>query len=181
MHLPSTAAGPYPYESSLDASGVALGISSSRYFAFVAQMDCAECCQGVGRDFNQATHPKRLVGGRCCFRIAPHSQPFAGMSDLSSTTATSATIGPLPSYGLAPSLQFDYILIRPTQDTQSVTVQYATGQSSMTSYMIPGSPYLTFQYAKATPILSSSNGGIQSVNGVNVTTGTNSTYCFVVP
>jgi hypothetical protein len=95
--------------------------------------------------------------------------------------ATSAIIGPLPSYVLPLSFQFDHLVTSLAQDTQSVTVQYSTGQSSMTSYMIPGSPYLTFQYAKAAPILSSTNGGIQSVNGVNVTIGRNSTYCFVVP
>ncbi|KAG6853670.1 hypothetical protein C0991_002469 [Blastosporella zonata] len=64
-------------------------------------------------------------------------------------------------------------------DSQSVTVQYFTGSSTMTSYLVPGSPYLTFSFSGATPRLTSVNGAIASFagsalgNGASVTaTGT---------
>ncbi|KAH8928622.1 glycoside hydrolase family 81 protein [Atractiella rhizophila] len=50
-------------------------------------------------------------------------------------------------------------------DTQTVTLQYFTGSSTMTSYMVPGSPYITLNYAGATPKLTSQNGAITSFNG----------------
>jgi endo-1,3(4)-beta-glucanase len=56
-------------------------------------------------------------------------------------------------------------------DTQSVTVQYFQGSATMTSYLVPGSPYMTFQYNTATPLLTSMNGGIQTFNGQTLTVG----------
>ena len=62
------------------------------------------------------------------------------------------------------------------QDLQRVTVQYfrrsATG--TLTSPMVPGSPYITLQYAAATPLLTSLRGNIASVNGVTVGSGSKS-------
>jgi endo-1,3(4)-beta-glucanase len=52
-----------------------------------------------------------------------------------------------------------------------VTVQYFQGSATMTAYLVPGSPYMTFQYAGATPLLTSMNGGITSFNGNNLATG----------
>jgi hypothetical protein len=56
------------------------------------------------------------------------------------------------------------------QDTQVVTVQYfqQNGAGTLTSPMVPGSPYLTLQYASATPLLTSLGGNIATVNGVAV-------------
>lgn len=56
-------------------------------------------------------------------------------------------------------------------DTQTVTVQYFQGGATMTAYLVPGSPYMTFQYAGATPLLTSMNGGIQSFNGQTLAVG----------
>ncbi|KAF5562470.1 glycoside hydrolase family 81 [Fusarium phyllophilum] len=50
-------------------------------------------------------------------------------------------------------------------DTQTVTVRYFQGNSSMTAHLVPGSPYMTFQYKSATPLLTTLNGGIESLNG----------------
>jgi endo-1,3(4)-beta-glucanase len=41
----------------------------------------------------------------------------------------------------------------------------------MTVYLVPGSPYMTFQYNAATPLLTSMNGGIQSFNGQTLAVG----------
>lgn len=41
----------------------------------------------------------------------------------------------------------------------------------MTGYMVPGSPYMTFKYQSATPVLMSRNGGITSFNGKTLNTG----------
>ncbi|KAG6883475.1 hypothetical protein C0993_005963 [Termitomyces sp. T159_Od127] len=60
-------------------------------------------------------------------------------------------------------------------DSQSVTVQYFTGSSTMTSYLVPGSPYLTFSYSGATPKLQSANGAITSFAGHVLNSGTNVT------
>ncbi|KAK4235357.1 glycosyl hydrolase family 81-domain-containing protein [Achaetomium macrosporum] len=60
-------------------------------------------------------------------------------------------------------------------DTQSVTVQYFQGSSSMTAYLVPGSPYMTFAYNAATPLLTSMNGGIKSFNGQALTDGGSAT------
>ncbi|KAG5731890.1 Endo-1,3(4)-beta-glucanase 1 [Termitomyces sp. T112] len=56
-------------------------------------------------------------------------------------------------------------------DSQSVTVQYFTGSSAMTSYLIPGAPYLTFSYSGATPMLTSTNGAITSFAGNTLGSG----------
>ncbi|KAG6847887.1 hypothetical protein H0H93_005187, partial [Arthromyces matolae] len=62
-------------------------------------------------------------------------------------------------------------------DSQSVTVQYFTGASTMTSYLVPGSPYLTFSFSGATPVLTSRQGAITSFNGQTLGTGA-SDYVF---
>jgi endo-1,3(4)-beta-glucanase len=41
----------------------------------------------------------------------------------------------------------------------------------MTGYMVPGSPYLTFEFANATPLFTSGQGQITSFNGTSVITG----------
>jgi endo-1,3(4)-beta-glucanase len=43
----------------------------------------------------------------------------------------------------------------------------------MTFYAVPGSPYVTFEYDKATPFLTSLNGKIQSFNGQTLESGGN--------
>ncbi|TFK60669.1 glycoside hydrolase family 81 protein [Pluteus cervinus] len=50
-------------------------------------------------------------------------------------------------------------------DSQSVTLQYFTGSSSLTSYLVPGSPYLTFKFDAATPLFTSQQGLITSFGG----------------
>ncbi|KAJ7118867.1 glycoside hydrolase family 81 protein [Mycena epipterygia] len=56
-------------------------------------------------------------------------------------------------------------------DTQSVTVKYfAASGAGFTTYLVPGSPYMTFNYNAATIILTSTNGNIISINGNNVGT-----------
>lgn len=61
-------------------------------------------------------------------------------------------------------------------DTQAVTVQYFQDAATMTAYLVPGSPYVTFEYAGATPLLTSINGGIQSFNGQALVTGGSGIY-----
>ncbi|KAG0651291.1 hypothetical protein D0Z07_1589 [Hyphodiscus hymeniophilus] len=56
-------------------------------------------------------------------------------------------------------------------DTQTVTVQYFQGSATLTTYLVPGSPYMTFQFAGATPLLTSMNGGITSFNGQTLAAG----------
>ncbi|KAI1260716.1 glycoside hydrolase family 81 protein [Xylariaceae sp. FL1019] len=56
-------------------------------------------------------------------------------------------------------------------DTQSVTVQYFQGSATMTTYLVPGSPYITLQYNQATPLLKTVNGGITAFNGNSVASG----------
>jgi endo-1,3(4)-beta-glucanase len=56
-------------------------------------------------------------------------------------------------------------------DTQSLTVQYFQGSSTMTAYLVPGSPYMTFQYSQATPLLKAMHGGIQTFNGQTLAVG----------
>ncbi|KAG6901688.1 hypothetical protein C0995_009179 [Termitomyces sp. Mi166 len=60
-------------------------------------------------------------------------------------------------------------------DSQSVTVQYFTGSSTMTSYLVPGSPYLTFSYSRATPKLTSANGAITFFAGNTLDSGASTT------
>ncbi|KLO90617.1 Uncharacterized protein LW93_11038 [Fusarium fujikuroi] len=42
---------------------------------------------------------------------------------------------------------------------------YFQGESSMAAHLVPGSPYMTFEYKSATPLLTALNGGIKSFNG----------------
>lgn len=56
-------------------------------------------------------------------------------------------------------------------DTQTVTVQYFQGGATLTSYLVPGSPYMTFDYEGATPIFASLNGDLESINGKDVSNG----------
>lgn len=46
----------------------------------------------------------------------------------------------------------------------------------MTSYLVPGSPYMTFEYKSATPSLKTMNGGITSFNGKSLSSGQSCTY-----
>ncbi|KAJ7491185.1 glycoside hydrolase family 81 protein [Mycena latifolia] len=56
-------------------------------------------------------------------------------------------------------------------DTQSLTVKYfAASGAGFTTYLVPGSPYMTFNYNAATILLTSRNGNIVSINGQNVGT-----------
>ncbi|KAJ6497172.1 glycoside hydrolase family 81 protein [Mycena vitilis] len=51
-------------------------------------------------------------------------------------------------------------------DTQSVTVKYfAASGAGFTTYLVPGSPYMTLNYNAATILLTSKNGNIVSING----------------
>ena len=61
-------------------------------------------------------------------------------------------------------------------DEQTVTVQYFKGGATMNAYLVPGSPYMTFEYAGATPLLTSKNGGIKSFNGATLNTGDTSKF-----
>ncbi|KAL1734063.1 glycoside hydrolase family 81 protein [Schizophyllum commune] len=47
-------------------------------------------------------------------------------------------------------------------DRQTVTVQYFTGSATMNTYLVPGSPYMTFEYSGATPKFTSGQGLITS-------------------
>lgn len=44
----------------------------------------------------------------------------------------------------------------------------------MTAYLVPGSPYMTFKYDGATPVLTSKNGDIKTFNGKTLNTGDSS-------
>lgn len=62
------------------------------------------------------------------------------------------------------------------QDTQSVTVKYfAPSGAGFTTYLIPGSPYMTFNYNAATVLFTSTNGNILTINGNNVGTAPGTT------
>jgi endo-1,3(4)-beta-glucanase len=61
-------------------------------------------------------------------------------------------------------------------DTQSVTVQYFQGTALLKSYLVPGSPYMTFEFKSATPLFKSMNGGIKSFNGNSVNVGASSMF-----
>ncbi|KAI1114792.1 glycoside hydrolase family 81 protein [Nemania sp. NC0429] len=116
----AVAAGPFPYESSLDGPGIRFGVSTDRQFD--------------GVSIKQPTQIDWLAG------FSEHSGNFANHK------ATAF-------------------------DTQTVTVQYFQGSATLTTYLVPGSPYLTFEYKQATPLLTSANGGIQSFNGHGLSTG----------
>ncbi|KAL9561914.1 hypothetical protein ACKAV7_013837 [Fusarium commune] len=109
-----TAAGPFPYELSLDGHGVCFGIGQDRNF------DGTSIKVPTQRDWR-----------------APFSE-YSGDFDGHKTTAF---------------------------DTQTVTVQYFQNDSSMTAYLVLGSPYMTFECKSATPLLTTLNGGIKSFNG----------------
>ncbi|KAJ7460901.1 glycoside hydrolase family 81 protein [Mycena galericulata] len=56
-------------------------------------------------------------------------------------------------------------------DTQSVTIKYfAASGAGFTTYLVPGSPYMTLNYNAATILLTSTNGNIISINGNTVGT-----------
>ncbi|TRX92714.1 hypothetical protein FHL15_006388 [Xylaria flabelliformis] len=116
-------AGPFPYESALNNTGIQFGVSSSRQFD--------------GTSVKQPTQ----MDWRASF--SEHQGSF------SNHKATAF-------------------------DTQSVTVQYFQGSSTLTAYLVPGSPYMTFEYKGATPLLTSINGGIKSFNGNALSTGASS-------
>ncbi|KAF5669328.1 glycoside hydrolase family 81 [Fusarium circinatum] len=115
-----TAAGPFPYESSLDGYGVSFGINQARDFD--------------GTSVKVYTQ----LDWRASF--TEHSGGFYGHK------ATAF-------------------------DTQTVTVQYFQGNSSMTAYLVPGSPYITLEYKSATPLLTALNGGIKLLNGKTLGSG----------
>ncbi|KAJ6787751.1 hypothetical protein PWT90_04010 [Aphanocladium album] len=119
-----TAAGPFPYESSLDGSGVRFGISTNRQFD--------------GTSVKQPTQ----VDWHASF--AEHNGAFENHK------ATGF-------------------------DTQSVTVRYFQNDATMDTYLVPGSPYMTFKYNGATPVFTSANGGIKSFNGKALATGDSTT------
>ncbi|OAA76585.1 Glycoside hydrolase, family 81 [Akanthomyces lecanii RCEF 1005] len=125
----ATAAGPFPYESSLDGSGVLFGISTNRQFD--------------GTSVKQPTQ----VDWHASF--AEHNGAFANHK------ATSF-------------------------DTQTVTVQYFQNGASMDTYLVPGSPYMTFKYTAATPLLTSGNGGIKALNGKTLAVATATGTAFTV-
>ncbi|OAQ61840.2 glycoside hydrolase family 81 protein [Pochonia chlamydosporia 170] len=116
----ATAAGPFPYESSLDGNGIVFGISTNR------QMDGTSIKQPTQKDWKAS--------------FIEHSGSFINHK----------------------AVAFD---------TQSVTIQYFQYNASMTAYLVPGSPYLTFQYNASTPILTSNNGGIKAFNGLTLKDG----------
>ncbi|KIY50828.1 glycoside hydrolase family 81 protein [Fistulina hepatica ATCC 64428] len=60
-------------------------------------------------------------------------------------------------------------------DSQSVTLQYFTGSSTLTTYMVPGSPYLTFAFSSATPKFTSGQGVIKSFAGSSLAPGSSYT------
>lgn len=113
------AAGPFPYQSSLDGSGVNFGLSTNRQF------DGTSIKQPVQIDWHAS--------------FTEHSGTFANHK------ATSF-------------------------DTQAVTVQYFQNGATMDSYLVPGSPFLTFKYTAATPLLNTVN-GIKSFNGQALAVG----------
>jgi endo-1,3(4)-beta-glucanase len=61
-------------------------------------------------------------------------------------------------------------------DEQSVTVQYFQNSITMTTYLVPGSPYITLNYNSATPVLTAMNGNVASVNGQTVPSSGSSEY-----
>jgi endo-1,3(4)-beta-glucanase len=115
-----TAAGPFPYQSSLDGNGVCFGISQDRNF-----------------DGTSIKHPVQ-EDWRVSF--SEHN------GDLDNHKATAF-------------------------DTQTVTVQYFQAELSMTAYLVPGSPYMTFEYKSSTPLLTALNGGIKSFNDKTLSSG----------
>ncbi|KAH6615497.1 glycosyl hydrolase family 81-domain-containing protein [Chaetomium sp. MPI-SDFR-AT-0129] len=109
----ATAAGPFPYESGLQGSGIQFGLSTARKFD--------------GTSIQQPTQFDWLAS------FTEHQGAFENHK------ATAF-------------------------DTQSVTVQYFEGSSTLTTYLVPGSPYITLEYDSATPSFKSLNGGIKTFN-----------------
>ncbi|KAF9463551.1 glycoside hydrolase family 81 protein [Collybia nuda] len=115
--------GPFPYQSSLTASAIQFGISSSRDFDGTSVHQPAQVDWSAGFvEHNGATQNHKAL----------------------------------------------------SWDTQTVTIQYFTGSSTLTSYMVPGSPYLTFNYAGATPRFTSLKGTIKSFAGKTLASGATS-------
>jgi hypothetical protein len=114
------AAGPFPYQSSLDGSGVKFGVSTERRFD--------------GTSVQQPVRIDWLTG------FSEHQGSFDGHK------ATAF-------------------------DEQTVTVQYFQGDARMTAYLVPGSPYMTFDYDGATPLLEPQNASVKSFNGKPVSEG----------
>ncbi|KAG6828277.1 hypothetical protein H0H92_008549 [Tricholoma furcatifolium] len=107
--------------------------------------------------------------------------PFPYQSSLSATAI---------QFGVSASRDFDGTSIhQPTQTDWTVgfvehngnpqnhkaVSWYFTGSSTMTSYLVPGSPYLTFSYSGATPELTSANGLITSFAGNTLGSGGSAT------
>ncbi|KAF5375528.1 hypothetical protein D9615_009199 [Tricholomella constricta] len=116
--------GPFPYQSSLTATAIQFGLSTSRDFD--------------GTSIHQPPQTDWAAG------FIEHNGDIRNHKALS-------------------------------WDTQSVTVQYFTGSSTLTSYLVPGSPYLTFSYSGATPKFTSAKGAITSFAGKALGTGGSTT------
>lgn len=57
-------------------------------------------------------------------------------------------------------------------DAQTVTVKYfSPANNNMLAYLVPGSPYMTFEYQNATPLFNSIGAVLTSINNVAVTVG----------
>lgn len=119
-------AGPFPYETSLTASGIEFGISTSRRFD--------------GTSIKQPTQTNWTAS-------------FSEHSGDATDRKTSGWVRLLLSCSSDEKHRADSNNV--ARDTQTVTVQYFTGSSSLTSYMVPGSSYLTFDYVDATPVFTS--------------------------
>ena len=57
-----------------------------------------------------------------------------------------------------------------------MTVQYFTGSATMNTYLVPGSPYMTFEYSGATPKFTSGQGLITSFANTTISEGGSSEY-----
>ncbi|KAK2612493.1 hypothetical protein QQS21_001431 [Conoideocrella luteorostrata] len=115
-----TAAGPFPYQSSLDGYGILFGMSANRQFD--------------GSSIKQPTQ----VDWRASF--AEHSGAFENHK----------------------AVAFD---------TQTITVQYFQGAGTLTALLVPGSPYMTFEFKSSTPLFKSMNGGIKSFGDKSINVG----------
>ena len=135
----SVCAGPFPYQSSLTATGVKFGISNSRSFD--------------GTSIKQPTQTDWTAG------FSEHSGAASDHKALDWVRSI-----PLPFCDISANKDIK-------KDTQTVTLQYFTGGRTMTSYMVPGSPYMTFEYKSATPKFTSGQGLITSFAGKNLAEG----------
>ena len=59
------------------------------------------------------------------------------------------------------------------QDEQSVTIEYFSScrTSTMTTFLVPGAPYITLSYNNSTPVFSTLDAEILSVNGDRLVAG----------